>query len=142
MKRYLPVLIIVALVYGYELYRDYGHPSAPQSGAETTLQNAFANRQSDIQVQGGGTVVKILRDDLEGSRHQRFILELGTGQTVLVSHNIDLAPRVRDLRTGDAIEFYGEYEWNPRGGVIHWTHHDPRGRHPGGWIKHAGNTYQ
>ena len=87
-------------------------------------------------------MVKVLRDDLDGSRHQRFILELGSGQTVLISHNIDLAPRIGGLSEGDRVEFFGEYEWNPQGGVIHWTHHDPGGRHVGGWLKHDGNTYQ
>jgi len=142
LKKILPLLVIAALVYGYDLYQDYA-PSRPSfSQAESTLQQAFANKQSDIQVKGTGTVNKLLRDDLEGSRHQRFILALGSGQTVLISHNIDLAPRVNGLKKGDTVEFYGEYEWNPQGGVIHWTHHDPGGRHVGGWLKHQGNTYQ
>lgn len=142
MKKYLPVLIIVVLFYGYVLYREHAspRPSTPQAG--TALQQAFSNKQSDIQVKGAGIVSKLLHDDLEGSRHQRFILELSTGQTVLISHNIDLAPRVNDVKKGDRVEFFGEYEWNPQGGVIHWTHHDPGGRHVGGWLKHHGMTYQ
>jgi hypothetical protein len=61
---------------------------------------------------------------------------------LLVTHNIDLAPRIYDVREGDDVSFSGVYEWNPEGGVIHWTHHDPDGRHPGGWLKHNGKTYQ
>lgn len=142
MKRYLPVLVLAALAYAYGLYRD-ASPDAPPAGrAETVLQEAFANRQGDIQVEGAGRVVKVLRDDTDGSRHQRFIVELGSGQTVLVSHNIDLAPRVEGLRAGDEVTFFGEYEWNPQGGVIHWTHHDPAGRHVDGWIRHRGKTYR
>jgi len=106
------------------------------------LEDAQARRLSDIQLTGQGIVVKVLRDDLEGSRHQRFILDIGSGKTVLVSHNIDLAPRVENILEGDSVAFAGEYEWNSKGGVVHWTHHDPAGRHPGGWIKHKGRTYQ
>jgi hypothetical protein len=142
MRKLLPVLFVAVLVYGYGLYQDHSVSKPSYSLAETSLQQAFSNRQSDIQVKGTGAVFKLLRDDHEGSRHQRFILKLSSGQTLLISHNIDLAPRVNGLKKGDRVEFYGEYEWNPQGGVIHWTHHDPGGRHVGGWLKHQGNTYQ
>lgn len=119
-----------------------GIPShAPEAG-DAAIDNAFANRLGNQQVEGQGTVVRTLADDSNGSRHQRFIVRLDSGLTLLVSHNINLAPRVDTLRAGDAIAFYGEYEWNSKGGVIHWTHHDPQGRHPGGWLKHGGRTYQ
>lgn len=109
---------------------------------DTRLEEAYTRHLSGLQVTGQGTVVKVLRDDENGSRHQRFIVRLDSGRTVLVAHNIDLAPRIDALRAGDAVTFSGEYEWNPKGGVIHWTHHDPRGRHPAGWIRHDGQLYQ
>lgn len=106
------------------------------------VKQAYINKQSDLQVQGSGEVVKILRDDNKGSRHQRFILKLNTGLTILIAHNIDLAPRIKGLRVGDSVFFYGEYEWNRKGGVVHWTHHDPRGNHVDGWLKHKGFKYK
>ncbi len=106
------------------------------------IQKAYSNKISDLQVQGHGKVVKILRDDTKGIKHQRFILRLNNSLTVLVAHNIDLSPRVKNLSNGDKVEFYGEYEWNSKGGVIHWTHHDPRGRHVTGWIKHKNKLYK
>ena len=102
---------------------------------------AFEQRRSGLVVEGSGRVERTLADDNEGSRHQRFILRLASGHTVLVSHNIDLAPRV-PLAEGDAIAFRGQYEYNDRGGVVHWTHHDPRGRRPGGWLEHGGRRYR
>ncbi|SBS29649.1 hypothetical protein MAQ5080_01461 [Marinomonas aquimarina] len=116
--------------------------SAPVFADDVRLQQAYAAQQSDLQIQGSGTVIKVLKDDTKGSMHQRFILQLDSGQTLLVAHNIDLAPRIPTLKVGDTVEFYGEYEWNKKGGVMHWTHHDPRGRHPHGWLKHNGRTYQ
>ena len=108
----------------------------------TSIQNAFKNRESNVQVNSSGTVIKILKDDNQGSRHQKFILKLSSGQTILIAHNIDLAPRVNSIANGDVIHFYGEYEWNSKGGIVHWTHRDPNGRHVNGWLKHNGKTYQ
>jgi hypothetical protein len=106
------------------------------------IARAFASRASNVQVEGAGTVIRVLQDDLNGSRHQRFIVQLASGQTLLFAHNIDIAPRIDGLQEGDNVRFSGEYIWNEKGGVIHWTHHDPQGRHLGGWIKHNGKMFQ
>jgi predicted SnoaL-like aldol condensation-catalyzing enzyme len=115
--------------------------SADSSDA-SDIVNAYIQHQSDVQVSGQGQVVKLLSDDNKGSRHQRFIVRIEEGLTVLIAHNIDLAPRLNTLAQADNISFYGEYEWNEKGGVVHWTHRDPRGHHPAGWIRHKGVTYQ
>ena len=144
MKKIVFIIIAVVVGYGYVQEKGISIPGLHSSGisSDSTIQNAYNNRQSDLQVQGFGTVTRVLPDDLEGSRHQKFILKLGTGQTLLISHNIDLAPRVSGLTVGDTVEFYGEYEWNSKGGVIHWTHHDPAGQHEDGWLKHNGRVYK
>ncbi len=116
--------------------------SVSPSESDKVLRRAFKQHTSNLRVEGRGVVKRILPDDNDGSRHQRFILELGSGQTLLIAHNIDVATRIPDLRKGDKVAFRGEYEWNPEGGVIHWTHNDPGGQHPGGWLKHKGKTYQ
>lgn len=114
--------------------------TAPVAG--DPIGRAFASGAKDIQVEGKGAVIRVLSDDLDGSRHQRFIVQLESGQTLLLTHNIDLAPRIDGLKVGDSVSFNGEYVWNKEGGVIHWTHHDPKGRHVAGWVKHNGRTYQ
>ena len=111
-------------------------------GDDTTIQVLYRERRSDVFVEGAGKVARILPDDLRGARHQRLIVELGSGHTLLVSHNIDIAPRIEALSIGDSISFRGEYEWNQRGGVLHWTHHDPGRNRAGGWIEHRGITYR
>ena len=143
MKKIVIAIILAILAVAYFQSRMPPLPGPQEDmAAEIALQNAFANQQSDIQVKGAGRVIRILPDDNEGSRHQRFIVMLGTGDTLLISHNIDLAPRIDGLEKGDAVEFYGEYVWNEKGGLIHWTHHDPDGRHVAGWVRHEGRTYQ
>ena len=106
------------------------------------IEAAFQSQQSDIWVTASGVVTRLLPDDLKGSRHQRFILRLKNGQTLLMSYNIDIAERIDTLKAGDEIQFRGEYEWNGKGGVVHWLHHDPSGKMPGGWIKFQGKIYQ
>ena len=141
-KILLTVVLLVGAWFGYDLSGSvqWQNESALTTGSE--LQSAIAARRSDTQVQGSGTVTRVLSDDNDGSRHQRFILQLATGESLLVAHNIDLAPRVTGLKVGDTVSFNGEYEWNDRGGVIHWTHHDPRGSHVGGWVEHNGRRYE
>ena len=116
--------------------------SAIQKNGDDQLGRAFAERASNVQVEGEGVVSRILADDLDGSRHQRFIIQLASGQTILIAHNIDIAPRVNGLAKGDTVRFYGEYIWNEKGGTVHWTHRDPQGKHTAGWLKYRGQTYQ
>jgi hypothetical protein len=108
----------------------------------TSLNDVYENQQSNVQVKGSGTVIRILNDDNKGSRHQKFILKLSSGITILIAHNIDLAPRINSISKGDSVQFHGEYEWNKKGGVVHWTHRDPNRHHIDGWLRHKGSMYQ
>jgi hypothetical protein len=156
LRRYSPAALALLLALAvWEGFEERGSATAdardgrsdtayasPSSDAARILAAAYREGRSDVQVLGEGRVVKVLPDDTRGSRHQRFILELDSGQTVLVAHNIDLAPRIDGLARGDEVRFHGEYEWNDRGGVLHWTHHDPRGAHIGGWLEHRGRRFE
>ena len=147
MKKLLVVLLLSGAV---ALFQFIGrqHSSTPATSSPTLRQgnsgltHAFENHADGVQVEGQGTVVKVLRDDNEGSRHQRFIIRVDDGNTLLIAHNIDLAPRVSPLSEGDTVSFSGEYAWNSKGGVVHWTHHDPKGLHAAGWIRHDGQVFQ
>jgi cold shock CspA family protein len=139
------VLILAGLSFVYSQFNGFS-PSQPRtstsSAPEDELAKAFQAQQSGVQVDGEGVVDRVLADDNDGSRHQRFILRLASGQTLLIAHNIDIAPRIEALASGDRVAFFGQYEWNAEGGVIHWTHHDPEGQHVSGWLKSNGRTYQ
>lgn len=116
--------------------------SAERGDGDAILAAALRDRVHDLKVQGSGTVARLLADDDEGSRHQRFIVRLDSGQTLLVAHNIDVAPRVEGLAVGDEVAFSGVYEWSAEGGTIHWTHGDPGGDHAAGWLRHSGRAYE
>ncbi len=144
MKKLILALAIVAAIYGGLRQSDGRLPfsGAASSAGVDAIAQAFESRQSGVQVMGEGVVSALLPDDNDGSRHQRFVLQLVSGQTLLVAHNIDLAPRISALGKGDTVGFHGVYAWNAKGGVIHWTHHDPAGRHVGGWLRHDGQLFQ
>jgi Protein of unknown function (DUF3465) len=141
-----PALVLALLLSGLAGIVAGGCASSDR-GAEgpagdAVLAKAFEDHARDLQVEGSGTVERILKDDTEGGRHQRFVVRLASGQTLLIAHNIDVAPRVAGLGIGDDVAFRGVYEWSSEGGAIHWTHHDPDGRHAAGWIRRDGRTYQ
>ncbi|PKG76011.1 DNA-binding protein [Shewanella sp. Choline-02u-19] len=145
----LVVLAIASFVYNRVstpnnsgAYSSSAYISSAVAADEQQISQAFSQQRSGIQVQSAGVVSRLLPDDNKGSRHQRFIITLSSGQTLLIAHNIDLAAKIDSLKIGDRVLFKGEYEYNDRGGVVHWTHHDPKGRHVAGWLKHQGQTYQ
>ncbi|MGQ0442582.1 MAG: DUF3465 domain-containing protein [Methylophilaceae bacterium] len=107
----------------------------------SSIEQAFQYKKSDVQVSGGGVVIKLLADDTKGVQHQKFLVKINPQQTLLFAHNIDLAPRI-PLQINDTITFSGEYVYNPKGGIVHWTHLDPSGTHAAGWVNLHGKTYQ
>ena len=144
------IVVLIAAYVGIDLKQNNLNDNVVQTSIveeaavddQHKIMQAYKQQISNIQVQSKGEVKAILADDNDGSRHQKMILKLENGLTVLVAHNIDLAPRVEGLRKGEIVEFYGEYEYSPKGGVIHWTHHDPQAKHVDGWLKYQGKSYQ
>ena len=140
-RRILPVLIVLGLL-AYQHYvpnsQTADHEVVAHEGA---LQQAYAAGQSGVWLETRGHISRVLRDDNEGARHQKFILELDDGHTVMIAHNIDLYRRIPE-RTVSALAVRVLDEGNDRGGVIHWTHHDPDGRLQGGWIEVDNVRYQ
>ncbi len=142
----LAVLLGGALLLRYfEHANDSPSSSAPvieqsQDGFQTLKQAVeqqlsavwFAETQFNLR--------KELKDDTYGDKHQRFLVERAGLPVLLVAHNIDLAPRAA-LSRGVTIYIKGRYEWNDKGGVIHWTHHDPQRREPGGWLRIGKEKY-
>lgn len=110
-------------------------------GDESDVLAAIKAHRSGVLAIVNAKVFRLLPDDTSGIDHQRFLVELRGGQTLLVAHNTDLAEKV-PVKVGDVVELAGQYEWNEQGGIMHWTHHDPGKRRPDGWIKLGDRKYQ
>ncbi|HEY9730602.1 MAG TPA: DUF3465 domain-containing protein [Drouetiella sp.] len=111
-----------------------------QVNGDAQVLEAQDRHRKKIEVTFTAPVKKLLEDDTKGIDHQRFLVELSNGSTVLVAHNTDLAPPV-PVHEGDLVTMHGEYIWNRKGGVLHYTHHSTT-RHESGWIQFNGQVYQ
>lgn len=100
----------------------------------SSMTASFNNKDSGVVVTVKGNVTRLLSDDTAGDRHQRFIIRMSNAQTLLITHNIDIAPPVSGISTNSLVYVHGEYVWNSEGGLVHWTHHDPNLKHESGWI--------
>ncbi|MEX0621457.1 MAG: DUF3465 domain-containing protein [Candidatus Woykebacteria bacterium] len=115
------------------------------------VEEAFKNKLSGVTLVANGKVFKILGDDHKGTHHQRFVIKVPSGRTLLVSHNLERAYRP-EIKIGDEVEVKGTYVWNKYGGLLHNTHHDDRNdcekvvgdkivcgpKHDDGWIVFVG----
>jgi len=140
MKRKNLSLILLLIILSLTAYYKK-HNNTDDFFPTDQIETAYDEKRSNIQVTGTGQVIKLLPDDTEGSRHQKMIIKVGPNQTILIAHNISIAPRAV-VKEGDTITFHGEYEWNEKGGVVHWTHHDPQNKHPDGWLEVNGQRYR
>lgn len=140
LKKIILSLLVALLAAAYQWVNPEGSSDVAASGGEKTLLEAHSEQRSKVWVELQAKVKNTLPDDNKGSRHQRFIISLSNGHTVLVAHNIDVAPYV-PLERGDVVGIRGRFEYNDRGGVLHWTHRDNKGHIKGGWIELDGKRY-
>ena len=138
--RQLASLLIVAAIAVYQYFKSSAPEQTPSKPEQGSSQQTSSQWLPGRWVETQGRVSRLLSNDDEGSRHQRFVITLPDKRTILVAHNIDLAPPV-PVRINQPVTLKGRYETNSRGGVTHWTHHDPQGG-AGGWIEYRGKRYQ
>jgi hypothetical protein len=120
-----------------------GACAATQSPDNNAVCGAYSATRSHVEVVADGTITRLL--GLQAGRvspHEGFLFRLASGCNLLVrvEANTDLTGPI-PLTVGEHVLVKGEYEYYPLGGVIHWTHRDPRGRHEGGYIAAGGNVY-
>jgi hypothetical protein len=106
------------------------------------VKAAFERHAENVELTASGAVDRVLSDqDGPSGPHERFIVRLpDVGMTLLVEHNLSIAPRV-PVAVGEPVVVRGEYVWNAQGGLMHFTHHDPARSHEGGYIVYGGKRY-
>ena len=106
--------------------------------------DAIAHGRSGQEVTVEGAVVRVLgTSGGQSGIHERFIVAVqsgNAGQDVLVADNITVG-HAAPVRQGDDVVVRGELAIDQSGPVIHWTHHDPRGRHESGFVRDHGVLY-
>lgn len=153
MKNIIIGIIILFVIIGYfRTHREVASEiaSAPLVVKEVVDQEIKKVNPKDSTIlrdgqfgQASATVTRVFGESKEdGVRYQLFNIRLDSGESMLLKHNIDIASKLKNVHTGDKIEFYGIYEQHIKRGVITSTHHDPKHQGADGWIKHAGKTYQ
>jgi hypothetical protein len=134
--------IVIALSLALCACSSAGSEAPDNLAALDDIREHHTHQQVTVE----GTVAQVLPTQTTADgRHERFMLDVHTGsgdeQLILVAHNIEIAPQV-PLQAGDDVIVHGDLELDRTGPVIHWTHHDPSGRHPAGFIKVHGQTYE
>lgn len=122
--------------------RELQKRQSPQgNGQDSDLIDAVNNRRRVNFVEGSGLlVVSVLPDDTNGREHQKWVVQLSNGKLVQAVYNSEMCPQV-PLQEGDIVDMGGEFIWTPKGGLLHWLHHDPRGNRPDGYVTLDGTVY-
>lgn len=102
---------------------------------------AQANQDRKVELTFSAPVCRLLPDDTKGLPHQLFLVQLNNGSMVKIAHDTKYAPHV-PIRPGDLVTIKGEFIYNRKGGVVHWTHHSDTPRHEGGYIEFGGKRYE
>lgn len=123
---------------------SHGATSQP-AAISSEVCAAYRAQRSNVEITTSGTVVKVLGVyNGPSGAHENFLVATspatGCRLTLRVAHNVDIARRI-PLAPGEAVTLHGEYIYDSRGGIMHWTHRDPRGRHQGGYVEANGERY-
>ena len=133
---------VLALVVTAGACRSASSAEKVGSSDNAAVKTAFERHADAVQVTATGAIDRVLSDqDGPSGPHQRFIVRLSdVGMTLLVEHNLSLAPRV-PVVVGEPVVVHGEYIWNAQGGLVHFTHDDADRSHEGGYIVYGGRRY-
>jgi len=116
----------------------------PPPDNQRALDDIAAHRGGAEEVVAG-TVLRVLPlHEGPSGMHERFIVALSAGGTSLplyVTDNVSVG-QLAPLRAGDPVTVKGELAFDDLGPLLHWTHRDPRMRHPPGFVMVGGHVYE
>jgi hypothetical protein len=104
------------------------------------LHQDLVNNSNGAEVTFDGTVAG---DPVQSGDHERFVVDVPTGEVLEVDHNTSLAQSV-PVHKGDSVVIHGQLyiDPGPRYGV-HCTHaHTSSGCPNPGWIEYNSNYYE
>ena len=131
------VVVVVAALYWFWQSRP-GYDIEP---GYSIVEQAFNGQESEVMVEVGGRIVRVLETHANRERYQEFVVRLPNGMSLLVIHDSRYADRV-PLSINDEVTVRGDYMWSENGGTLRYTYRDssPARRH--GWVDHQGKRYQ
>ena len=132
-KRRLSALCVALAIAGCQ--------ASSSSSSVSAAQRACATGAAHVEVHLSGTIARYLGTRYSQSgRHEGFLVRTRDFAAPLkIEDNVEITGFI-PMRTGDSVELQGQYECND--GVIHWTHHDPSGRHLSGYVIVNGRRFQ
>ena len=121
--------------------QDQAQPQAAAPEDDSQIVQAVKNRKDVNFVAGADMLVKeLLPDDQNGLPHQKWVVQLSSGQLVQAISNLDMCPKI-PVKVGDKVGLGGQFIWTKDGGLVHWMHGDPKGLRPNGYVELDGKVY-
>lgn len=117
--------------------------SINQTDENYAILNLIAQKKPSVFIEAKNVkVIKLMRNDNRGARHQRFIVQFNNGVSLRAIYNLDLSEKV-PVSVGDLVSLGGELEYDDRTKepLLHWLHSDPQKKRPDGYVLLNGKKY-
>lgn len=111
----------------------------PEPGFKV-LADAYLNNESGMVAEVQGRITRLIMDQADGAREQKFVILGVSGQSLLVTHDLSRSERI-PVAVGDTVMVRGEYVWTEPGGMLEWTTRDIGSGDRHGWVEHKGKRY-
>ena len=137
---FLSAIAIVLLGFGVASQVWQAPSSYNAEPGFRVLADAYLNKKSGMMAEVQGQVTRLIMDEEESARVQKFVICAISGQSRLVTHDLSRSDRV-PVAIGDKVMVRGEYVWSEPGGTLICPTRDNGSGGRNGWIEHKGERY-